>query len=132
VKLKYVIVPVLLAVALIRFPSKTIKVNAESKAEVQSNIWNGYTELKHICSCESWGDPNKEPREYKDGQVLRGFPNPEDAGACQINIPLWGGTAAKLGYDIFTFKGNVEMAKYIEKKQGIEAWKWSKGCWSQK
>lgn len=87
--------------------------------------------LKRACSCESWGDPNKEPREFKDGVLLRGYPNPHDVGACQINEPLWGATATKLGLSIETSKiDNEKMALYIYSKQGMNAWVWSKNCWN--
>jgi hypothetical protein len=49
-----------------------------------------------MASCESWGDPNKEPRQFlPDGSVLRGFPNPQDIGLAQINVPTWGKIATK-------------------------------------
>ena len=100
--------------------------------QAATDIWDGYGQLKWACSCESWGEPNKEPREFKDGKVLRGVPNPQDIGACQINIPFWGATAKKLGYNIYTLDGNVSMAKYILGQQGIKAWEWSQKCWDTK
>lgn len=88
-------------------------------------------ELLRVCSCESWGDPNKIPRQFlPDGQVLRGYPNPADVGACQIHVPVWGVTATKLGYNIYTLQGNINMAKYILKVQGLQAWEASKSCWA--
>lgn len=65
---------------------------------------------KQITSCESWGDPNKEPREFTaDGQVLRGSPNPDDVALGQINLPKWGVKAKELGFDLYTYSGNLEM-----------------------
>jgi hypothetical protein len=99
--------------------------------QVNSSIWDGYSELKHICSCESWGDPNKEPREFKDGSVLYGFPNPKDVGACQINTPIWGAQAQKLGDDLYSYDGNIAFAKWLYNQQGNKPWGWSKSCWAK-
>lgn len=98
---------------------------------VVSNVWTGYALLKRIASCESWGDPNKEPRQFKDGQVLRGVPNPDDIGLAQINEPTWGAQAKELGYDIYTYDGNLAMAKWIFNHYGSTPWNWSKGCWGK-
>jgi hypothetical protein len=93
-------------------------------------IWNEYPLLERVCSCESWGSPNKIPREDDiSGNVLIGYPNPNDKGACQIHVPAWGATAIKLGYNIYTLQGNVDMAVYILKHQGYEAWSASESCW---
>jgi hypothetical protein len=35
-----------------------------------------------------------------DGSVLRGFPNPQDIGLAQINVPTWGKIATKLSFDL--------------------------------
>jgi hypothetical protein len=103
---------------------------AENPAEGQ--IWAGYALLKHIASCESWGDPNKDPREFlPDGTVLRGYPNPNDVGLAQINVPTWGAIAAELGFDLYTYDGNLAMAKWIYDHYGSAPWKYSEGCWGQ-
>jgi hypothetical protein len=109
----------------ILLPSRTIKIEA-SKTQ---DIWAGYPELKRACSCESWGSPDKEPREFKDGKLLRGTPNQNDVGACQISTTYWLKKSADMGYDIFTYKGNVEFAKYLFNKYGMSPWLWSKHCW---
>lgn len=97
---------------------------------VQGQIWANYPLLKHITSCESWGDPNKEPREFTpDGKVLRGYPNPQDIGVGQINLPTWGPTAEKLGFDLFTYEGNVGFSKWLYDHYGWKPWVYSKGCW---
>jgi hypothetical protein len=57
---------------------------------LSKDVWAGYSLLKRIASCEGWGDPNREPRQFlPDGSVLRGFPNPQDIGLAQINLPTW-------------------------------------------
>ena len=94
-------------------PARVYRVIAASQPKnlVESQIWQSRPLLKHIASCESWGDPNKEPREFTaNGQVLHGYPNPEDIGLAQINLPTWGATAAKLGFNLYTYQGNLNMA----------------------
>jgi len=72
------------------------------------------------------------PREFlPDGSVLKGYPNPHDIGLAQINEPTWGKKAKELGYDIYTYQGNLMMAKWIFDHQGSKPWNWSKGCWGQ-
>ena len=88
--------------------------------------------LDRVCSCESNGSPDKAPREFdSDGRLIRGYPDPSDVGACQIHTPTWGGTAKGLGYDIYTLRGNILMANYIYKTQGLSAWAPSESCWKQ-
>jgi hypothetical protein len=96
------------------------------------------------CSCESWGDPNQEPRQFDDdGAVLWGrIKDPltgktiivhRDVGLAQINLPTWSATAKKLGFDLFTYDGNLAMAKWIfdNDPRHEQNWKWSEGCWKR-
>jgi hypothetical protein len=104
------------------------QVTAENR--VAGQIWAGYALLKHIASCESWGDPNKEPRQFTStGAVLHGFPNPKDIGLGQINLPTWGTKAKALGFDLNTYDGNLAMSKWIYDHYGWKPWTYSKGCW---
>lgn len=122
-----VVATVLMAIT--RIPANTITIVATSKPVAP---WTGYALLKHIASCESWGDPNKEPRQFRpDGSLLRGDPNPDDIGLAQINVPTWGKKAAALGFNIYTYSGNLAMAKWIfnNDPRHEENWSWSEGCW---
>jgi hypothetical protein len=104
------------------------KVHAENR--VAGQIWTNYALLKHITSCESWGDPNKEPRQFTaDGKVLHGYPNPDDIGLGQINLPTWGAKAKELGFDLYTYDGNIAMSKWIFDHYGWKPWVYSKNCW---
>lgn len=89
--------------------------------------------LKRICSCESWGQPDKEPRQFDDkGKVLLGSVDPRDIGACQIHLPVWQTAAAKLGYNLWTRAGNIAMANYIYRQNGTQPWNASKeSCWAK-
>lgn len=63
-----------------------------------------------------------------NGEVVRGIYHPPDTGLFQVNSAVWGKKAIELGYDIFTLEGNIKMAQYILKVQGLNAWV-SHGCW---
>jgi hypothetical protein len=115
------------------FPARySVIAHASVANPATGQIWANYALLKHIASCESWGDPNKEPREFlPDGSVLRGYPNPDDVGLAQINLPTWGAKAKELGFDLYTYDGNFQMAKWIFDHYGSAPWKYSKGCWGE-
>jgi hypothetical protein len=127
------ILAAILFIAFLALPARySVVPDASAENLVAGQIWAGFALLKHIASCESWGDPNKEPREFNaSGTVLRGYPNPNDIGLAQINIPTWGTTAKALGFDLYTYQGNLDMAKWIFDHYGSGPWKYSKGCWGQ-
>ncbi len=80
-----------------------------------------------ISQCES------EHRQFnQDGTVLRGRQNPQDVGLFQINEFYHLEDSKKLGYDIYTAKGNVEYAFHIMKRDGVRHWTYSKPCWGHK
>ena len=111
------------------FPARYI---VQAQNTPTTDEFAGYALLKHITSCESWGDPNKEPREFlPDGSVLRGYPNPDDIGLAQINVPTWGKIAQQLGFNLYTYQGNLDMAKWIFDHYGSAPWKYSEGCWGK-
>lgn len=63
--------------------------------------------------------------------MVRGKQNPRDIGKYQIN-EYWNGAEAKrLGYDIYTERGNTLMALYLYRTQGVHPWNWSRGCWGK-
>jgi hypothetical protein len=118
----------ILAVAVV-FPARY---NVHAQNIPQTDVWAGYALLKRITSCESWGDPDKEPREFaENGSVLHGYPNPNDIGLGQINVPTWGKTAQQLGFNLYTYEGNLNMAKWIFNHYGPAPWKYSEGCWGK-
>lgn len=95
--------------------------------------WDGYEQLRKICSCESWGTPELEPRQFnKNGTLLRGYPVPTDVGACQISTYYWGKKAKELGLDIEgNFFDNIKMAKWLFDRQGSVPWAASARCWKK-
>jgi hypothetical protein len=106
--------------------------HAGGETLVAGQIWANYALLKHITSCESWGDPNKEPRQFNaSGTVLHGNPNPQDIGLGQINLPTWGAKAKELGFDLYTYDGNLAMSKWIFDHYDAKPWTYSKGCWGK-
>ena len=105
-------------------------------AFAEYNVWDGYPQLKRICSCESWGNNDKKPRQFRnDGSLLwgndpeTGKPVEKDVGACQISTKYWLKDSKKLGYDIFTYDGNIGFAKWLYDKKGSEPWNPSRQCW---
>ena len=78
--------------------------------------------MTRIAYCES------KLRQFNErGRVVRNPVSP-DYGVFQIHKPTWGHEADKLGLDIYTVEGNIEMADYILKTQGIAAWRASAAC----
>lgn len=67
------------------------------------------------------------------GQVLvRGNNNKSvDVGLYQINADVWGATATKHGFNIFTEEGNKAMALWIYENKGTEPWYSSAKCWAK-
>lgn len=80
--------------------------------------------MYHIARCESGF------RQFDaSGEVLRGQINRLDRGIYQINEKYHLETAKRLGHDIYTVEGNLDMAAYILKTQGLQAWDASSKCW---
>lgn len=65
----------------------------------------------------------------EDGDVVRGKVNPLDVGVYQINEKYHLEMAEKLGYDIYTTKGNIEYAIWLMKNDGNKHWSSSRPCW---
>ncbi|MDP1625072.1 MAG: hypothetical protein Q8L64_04855 [bacterium] len=82
--------------------------------------------LAEIAKCES-----SFRQHDKDGNVLLGRVNSDDVGVMQINLFYHGDTAEKLGYDIYTLKGNLDYAKALYGKSGDKPWVHSSKCWSK-
>lgn len=108
-----------------RSVSSTREYLATKDNETASNDLTLNAELQAISRCESGGKQFKP-----DGTVLRGRINPQDIGMFQINEKYWLAKSLALGYNIYTEKGNIEMAKWIYERYGNAPWVWSKKCWS--
>lgn len=85
-----------------------------------------YPILVKICNAESGGKQFKA-----NGDVVRGRVNPSDIGICQINEAINNDQARKLGFDIFTQKGNEQMAIWMFVHEGTAPWNSSKAGWSK-
>ena len=81
--------------------------------------------LEKIAKCESRGQHYDA-----NGEVVIGK-NPNDIGKYQINQIVWGETAEKLQYDIFTEDGNEQMALQLYRAEGTAPWSASKWCWNK-
>lgn len=67
----------------------------------------------------------------KAGNIFRGEVNHYDVGVMQINELYHLEDSKKLGYDIYTLKGNMAYARYLYEKQGARPWMSSSPCWAQ-
>lgn len=97
--------------------------------------------LVRACSCESWGDPNKVPRQFlPDGSILWGQETDpktgktiivkRDVGACQINTSVWLVSSTEQGYDIInSTSSNEAWALHLYNDFGMAPWSASKSCW---
>ena len=83
--------------------------------------------LKKIASCESGGNHTD-----KKGKVIRGKVNRNDIGKWQLNETIWGKVAKQKGFDIYTEKGNEQMAMYLFENYSTFPWVHSKACWLKK
>ena len=100
-----------------------------STAETEIIVRNYFKDtpiLAEIAKCES-----SFRQHDKDGNVLLGKVNSDDVGVMQINTFYHGETAEKLGYDIYTLKGNLEYAKALYGRSGDKPWVHSSKCWSK-
>lgn len=105
-----------------RMNAKPQIVRAEVKVEVPAEQkLSDFPILVRICNAESGGKQFK-----KNGDVVRGAVNPSDIGICQINEYINNDDARRLGYDIFTEKGNVQMAIWLFVNRGTSPWNSSK------
>ncbi len=82
--------------------------------------------LMKICQAESGSRQFK-----KNGDVIRGTINPSDIGFCQINEVINNDEARKLGFDIYTEKGNKDYAVYLFLHRGTAPWNSSKEIWNK-
>ena len=94
--------------------------------------YNDIPFLHKICNSEVTGSPTKETYQFKsNGDVVRGKVDKSDIGACQINERYNNDLARRLGYDIYTEKGNKDFAVYLYLTQGTAPWNASKSMWSK-
>ena len=83
--------------------------------------------LLKIAFCESGGKHTD-----KNGKVIRGKVNRNDIGKWQLNETIWGKVAKQKGFDIYTEKGNEQMALWLFENYSTFPWVHSKACWFKK
>lgn len=104
-----------------------------------AQIWAAAPDLKLACSCESWGDPNLEPRQFTaSGTILwgndpkTGLPVKRDAGACQINTKVHALEIKAEGLNVLTNENdNIYFAWELYQRSGMQPWAASKSCWQK-
>ena len=67
----------------------------------------------------------------RNGSLYRGKINHSDVGVMQVNEYYHLATAVKLGYDIYTLKGNLLYAEWLYHKEGTVPWLSSSFCWKK-
>ncbi len=98
------------------YAEKTITVTVKD-----ADKFENYPLLMRICKAESGN------RQFKaNGDVVRGIVNPSDIGFCQINEYINNDLARKMGFDIYTEKGNKDFAVYLFKTRGAQPWESSR------
>ena len=66
-----------------------------------------------------------------DGSVLRGKVDNRDTGVMQINTYYHGETADRMGLDLEDIYDNMEYARDLYERQGVQPWSASKPCWGR-
>ena len=67
----------------------------------------------------------------RNGSLYRGKINHSDVGVMQVNEYYHLATAVKLGYDIYTLRGNLSYAEWLYYKEGTVPWLSSSSCWKK-
>lgn len=93
--------------------------------EFVQNYFSDIPIMAEVARCES-----RFRQFYKDGQIVRGETNSKDVGVMQINELYHSERAEKLGFDIYSLKGNVAYARNLYEEQGLRPWMSSSKCWS--
>lgn len=96
-----------------------------SEKEVRA-YFKDIPELIEVARCES-----HFAHTDVDGNITRGIANNVDVGVMQINERYHLEEAQKLGYDIYTLKGNMAYARYLYNHEGMRPWVSSARCWSK-
>lgn len=98
--------------------------------EVQMKVYTYFSdipEMIYVAECESTF------RHYEtNGEVLRGRAVSADVGVMQINEYYHLEDSRRAGYDIHTLEGNLDYARHLYEKQGLQPWSASRPCWSAK
>jgi hypothetical protein len=95
--------------------------------------------LQRVAACESSGDPNAPPRQFKaDGSVLwgndpkTGEPVERDCGEFQINTWAHADELQSLGLDVcHSQSDNDAYALILYERNGLKDWSASQQCWQQ-
>jgi hypothetical protein len=69
-------------------------------------------------------------RQYgRDGDVQRGLVNSSDVGVMQINEYYHLEASQRLGLNIYTTVGNMQYARWLYEREGLQPWVSSRHCW---
>lgn len=100
--------------------------DAQTVEEYVRDYFADIPKLAEVAKCES------EFRHFNSkGDVLRGKVNRSDVGVMQINEYYHGDTAATLDLDLYTLDGNLEYARSLYEREGMDPWNASRSCWEE-
>lgn len=66
-----------------------------------------------------------------DGSVLQGMVDPADTGVMQINKRYHLSSATNMDLDIENIYDNMEYARHLFERQGLQPWSASAPCWDR-
>lgn len=66
-----------------------------------------------------------------DGSVLQGMVDPADTGVMQINKRYHLNSATNMDLDIENIYDNMEYARHLFERQGLQPWSASAPCWDR-
>ncbi len=84
--------------------------------------------MARIAKCESGGKQFDS-----NGQVIlhANTNGTVDVGKYQLNMSVWGKTAAQMKLNLMEEKDNETFAQWLYLNKGTEAWYSSKSCWNK-
>jgi delta-aminolevulinic acid dehydratase/porphobilinogen synthase len=101
------------------------QINADVEASVKE-YFKDIPVMAKVAFCESTYTQFSAP-----GTVHRGVVNNKDVGIFQINEKYHLKDSKDMGMDIYSIEGNMEYARVLYEKQGLQPWSASKPCWGK-
>ena len=110
----------------IAMTEEAIASNEASTEEIVRSYFQDIPVLAEVARCESTF------RHYlEDGSVLQGRVDSRDTGVMQINKHYHQKTANAMNLNLENIYDNMEYARYLYEKQGLQPWSASAQCWDR-
>ncbi len=109
--------------------AESMEVNVSDTASTEAIVRSYFHDIPIMISvarCESTF------RHYlEDGSILKGRVDPADTGVMQINKRYHQPTAETLNLNLDNIYDNMEYARHLYEKQGVQPWSASAPCWDR-